>query len=146
MSTSDGIDTADWDLVHELVLCVVNAGDDEALADHHRGELLGYLDSLVAKYGELPSLLATRADFVEKVESEGLLIRAYELSVTAGDHKNGLLIGMSLVDLYTSALMSRQRAEEWLNRTRDHLRAGNEDDLDDFRSLEQAVRSLPPSG
>ena len=80
MVTSDGISDKDWDRVHELVVEIVNAGEGEE-GDQQTAELLGYLDRLEEKYGVLPSILATRADYVEDpLDSLAVLKRAYVLA------------------------------------------------------------------
>ena len=61
--TPDGISADDWDQVHELALAIVNAEEEVEGADH-RNRLLKYLRELRSKYGELPSILATEADYV----------------------------------------------------------------------------------
>ena len=76
--TSDGIETADWDRVHELALDIVNAslaGDDAAEA-RARTLLLSVLDEFDRKYGRKASLLATRADYVESSEDRELQLSA----------------------------------------------------------------------
>jgi hypothetical protein len=81
MATPDGITTEDWDRVHELALDVVNlsAEGDEAASDAAKLQLRELVDDLQEKYGPLPSLLATRADYVERVEDrEYWLTAAYE--------------------------------------------------------------------
>jgi hypothetical protein len=141
--TSDGISTADWDGVHERALNVVNARDDDALADHYRLELLEFLDSLDRKYGELPSLLATRADYVEDPrESERLLFRAYDRSLTIADEKNALLVALSLVSFYANELRLIKRAEEWLVRSEKHLSAAHAHDAHKYEELRDQLRSL----
>ena len=63
--------------------------DEPVEEQHHRTDLLNYLDELTAKYGELPSLLATRADYVEDpAESERLLLRAFEAATRIVDTLN----------------------------------------------------------
>jgi len=64
MTTADGISTEEWDIVHQLGVDIVNAtinatGQEE---DRCRARLFEYLDKLEAKYGELPSILATSLD------------------------------------------------------------------------------------
>src|SRR5262245_24361019 len=68
--TPDGIATEDWDRIHELALEVVNdsAEGDEAASDAASVRLRELLDQLQEKYGALPSLLATRADYVASPE------------------------------------------------------------------------------
>ena len=64
--TPDGISADDWRRVHELAVEVVNlsADDDGTASDEAAERLLDVLDDLQRKYGPLPSILATRADYV----------------------------------------------------------------------------------
>jgi hypothetical protein len=101
--TSDGIAAADWDRVHELALAIVNAEEDSSEEIACRTQLLNYLDALAEKYGELPGLLATRADYIDDTEeTERLLLRACDLAAQTGDTRNGCLISLSLAELYVS--------------------------------------------
>ena len=104
MTTSDGISTDDWDTVHELSLKIVNA-EAEAEANIYTRQLLQYLDELDAKYGGLPSILATRADYLadylmDRTEREALLIQAYILAEALNDTLNMKETEDSLAELY----------------------------------------------
>jgi hypothetical protein len=124
--TSDGIAATDWDRVHELALAVVNA-DDSLDEESHRRELLKYLDELTSKYGELPSLLATCADYIDdRVEAERLLLRAFEVAKSIDDTRNLCEISLSLADLYTSDRRRRVAARVWLDRARAHMSADDD--------------------
>jgi len=93
--------------------------DEPVEEQHHRTDLLNYLDELTAKYGELPSLLATRADYVEDpAESERLLLRAFEAATRIVDTLNLREIALSLADLYTTLRPRRVAARVWLDRAR----------------------------
>ena len=59
--TSDGISDDDWEIVHELAVAIVNAETDGQSA-RSTSRLLAFLDELEARYGSLPSILATRAE------------------------------------------------------------------------------------
>jgi len=65
--TPDGISEDDWDRVHQAACDIVNASaaGDEALCEHHHERLFEIIGELEAVYGRLPSLLATRADFMD---------------------------------------------------------------------------------
>jgi hypothetical protein len=69
MATFDGIGGEDRDVLHGLAVELVKAvdGDDEPAC---RAKLMQYLDRLEAKYGELPSILATRADHTQEAERD----------------------------------------------------------------------------
>ena len=86
----------DWERVQELALDLVNTSDvdDERI---YRRRLLDFLGDLRARYGELPSILATEADYVEDVHaSESLLLRAFDLAKQAGDVKPSRVRGRYL--------------------------------------------------
>ena len=122
--TSDGIETADWDRVHELALDIVNAslaGDDAAEAGA-RTLLLSVLDEFDRKYGRKASLLATRADYVESSEDrERLFLAAYEEAERIGDDTNRGLIAHSLAEFYLDEIKDAERGTTWLGLWRDHL-------------------------
>lgn len=118
MATSDGISMEDWDRVHELALAIVNAEDDSSEELVARKELLDYLDELHSKYGARPSLLATRADYLDDDVSGRLrlLEAAYALASEADDVRNQLLIATSLADLYVGELRDSVEGGQWLSR------------------------------
>jgi hypothetical protein len=113
--TSDGISQQDWDLVHELAVDVVNAADDDR--DQHRHHLLQYLDELEVRYGPRPSILATRADYLDDNDPlrEELLRNAHALAESIGDERNLLYVAESLVELYLEKKQLAQ-ADTWLGR------------------------------
>ena len=127
--TPDGIETTDWDQVHELALEVVNTsaeGDDTASTDASN-RLRALLDQLQEKYGPLPSLLATRADYVDRPEDrEYWLLAAYAQAVERGDSKNMALIADSLATFYIEEHPDRGQGARWLDTLAEHLRASGE--------------------
>jgi len=117
--TSDGISDADWSRVHDLALAVLNTlGQDETRA---RASLLAWLDRLDGKYGVKPSLLATRADYIESSEDrESLFRRAYQEAERIGDEPNQCLVAHSLAEFYIEARRFDDGAR-WLGTWRQHL-------------------------
>jgi hypothetical protein len=139
--TSDGISHQDWDRVHELALAIVNASD-AASEKKCRRKLFDYLDVLTTKYGELPSLLATRADYVEdRRVSESLLRQAFTNAVNLGDRKNCLYIALDLAEMYLEDFPSRPTASNWLTSAREFLNAGDKSDWERYRQLASAIES-----
>jgi hypothetical protein len=141
--TSDGISADDWDRVHGLALDVVNTDDgDESDASTER--LLAYLDDLEAKYGPLPSILATRADYVsEPRNSEMLLEQAYETACESGDHRNMLYIASSLAELQIESFGDVPQAQRWLTAMQEALRrGGGESDIREYEELCEALARL----
>src|SRR4051812_19878088 len=115
--TSDGIKTDDWDRVKDLACQVANAsshGDDEASA-RYTERLVMLLDEFQEKYGELPSILATKADYIDNTSDRlQLLRRAYELAEARQDKSNRVLIASSLAQIYVEELADLERGSVWL--------------------------------
>src|SRR5687768_7264811 len=120
MATSDGISTEDWDVVHAFAVEIVNAPDSEK--QHHRNQLLQYLDALGVKYGPLPSILATRADYLDDEDRarEELLLRAHALAEGLSDTDNIVYVTQTLAELYLDK-RDLTEANRWLSRMREYL-------------------------
>jgi hypothetical protein len=133
--TPDGITTEDWDRVHDLALEVANAsGDSDVVAsDNASLRLRALLDALQKKYGPLPTLLATRADYVDTGEErEYWLLAAYEQASIRSDVKNLVWVSSSLAALHLENLGDPVKGAQWLARLHEHLQAIP----DDSESLE----------
>ncbi len=143
MTTSDGISSEDWDLLHELALEVVNA-EPGAEEDLCRRRLLDYLDGLESKYGPLPSILATRADYlVDDIPGRlALFSRAYALAAEAGDARNQLHIASSLAVIYIEELEDAAEGSKWLARAKAHLGAGTDVDRREYARVDKSFRRL----
>jgi hypothetical protein len=136
--TPDGITTEDWDRIHQLALDVVNASadGDTSASDAASLRLREVLDELQEKYGPLPSLLATRADYVTGTEERDYgLTAAYEQAAARGDIKNLVWISSSLACLHLEDAADPARGKEWLTRLEGHLRVAP-----DESEAEEAVR------
>jgi hypothetical protein len=115
--TSDGISGEDWSDVHELAVQIVNhsAAEDHTAEARARKSLIAFLDRLDQKYGKRPSLLATRADYVESPsERERLLLRAFSEAERIKDSENRLLVAESLASLYLEELRNLDEGAKWL--------------------------------
>jgi hypothetical protein len=122
--TSDGISTEDWNEVHELAVEIVNhsAAEDPTAEARARASLIALLDRLEQKYGQRPSLLATRADYVESpTERERLLLRAFSEADRIKDNDNRLLVAESLASLYLEQLHNLDEGAKWLGVWRHEL-------------------------
>ena len=116
MGTTDGISSEEWNRVTELAFEIWHHIND-AEEERRRLELFAYLDALEMKYGPLPSILATRADFSSPDEignQEALLVRAYALAVERGDRANALAIAHSLANMYLWKLGKPLEGGTWL--------------------------------
>ena len=122
--TSDGISDEDWNDVHELAVEIVNhsAVDDHAAEGRARALLVELLDRLDQKYGKRPSLLATRADYVESPnERERLLLSAFSEAERIKDSGNRMLVAESLASLYLEELHNLDQGARWLGVWRHEL-------------------------
>lgn len=120
MGTPDGISDRDWDGVRERAAELIShSGDDDA--DVYRGRLLDYLKDLETRYGRLPSILATRADFTcDMDESEALLLEAFQVAERSADQQAMVHTAHSLAHLYVQDVWDRSKAAFWLRRL-EHL-------------------------
>jgi hypothetical protein len=141
--TPDGIRDEDWDRVHELAVEIVNAGEGDE-GDECTAELMSYLDRLEEKYGLLPSIVATRADYVaEPRESLALLEHAYELARERQDRKNMLYVASSLVSLQIDGFRNAEEAQKWLNALGEALKyTGDDSDIREHEKLTRALEQL----
>ena len=118
MATPDGISGEDWDFVHELALEMLehSVHEDEAGREDVRRRMLDYLDWLQTKYGSLPSIFATKADYVDDIgKQEELLLRAWDLAEERGDRLNAVEIAHSLAELYLEELKDCTLGARWLD-------------------------------
>lgn len=119
--TSDGISTKDWDRVKERAAKIATAvcSNKSAQAKKETKALLALLDQLQKRYGELPSVLATRADYVTSAsESLGLLKKAYAIAEKANDKANLTYITSSLAELYVVDRRDKKNGKRWLAKLR----------------------------
>lgn len=129
MATSDGISTEDWDVVHALSLKVVNA-EAESEENIYTQELLNYLDELERKYGVLPSILATRADYVTDMNERAAYLRqAYALAEATDDRINLREIAHSLAEFYIEDMEERSEGQIWLERFSNHIKTAGDKEL-----------------
>jgi hypothetical protein len=136
--TSDGISREDWAHVHQCAVDIANAAlaDDDGASQVRTRDLLRVLERLEHRYGALPSILATRADYIEDVPSR---LTLYEAACDAasehGDARNLVWIASSLAELYVDELREPLRGGQWLERLESHL--ANHDDPDERDVLER---------
>jgi hypothetical protein len=120
--TSDGIRSDDWDKIHACALDVVNASSaNDAEAGAHAAPFV-ILDELETKYGRRPSLLATRADFVESSQERARLFEeAYQEAQRISDLQNMEAIAHSLTEFYVEEMRGPEMGGIWLAQWREHV-------------------------
>ena len=131
MPTPDGISTEEWEEVHGLVLNIVNAETTDERA-RSQSRLFVFLDELEALYGALPSILATRADFVDDADVRlHLLSDAYFVAEANDDRTNMLYVSHSLAEFHLDERPNLDIAEQWLERMKNHLVGIDDQDMAD---------------
>lgn len=140
--TPDGISTDDWDRVQELAVGVVNLSGQEQYeaSDEAARELLEVLDELQERYGPLPSVLATRADYVtSSADREYWLLAAYREAENRKDRRNQTWISHSLAVHYVEGAEDEAEGLRWLTILESALQEFRdeeaEEDLARLRSL-----------
>ena len=142
--TSDGISSEDWDQIRALAAELLNATDEEE--DRVRHRLFERLRELAAKYGELPSILATEADYVvDPLESERLFLRAFELARARNDQANIREIALSLADLYATQLRSVTQASNWLEVASAYISPDSDIDRAEYDDIRETIDTLKKS-
>jgi hypothetical protein len=119
--TPDGIIRRDWSLVESLAIKLAQAicSEQKALERKYIQKLLLLLDKLESKYGTLPSILATRAEFAPKTTQRlSLLKRAYEEAKKLEDKTNMTLIASSVAETYLTELDDIEAGQKWLKKLR----------------------------
>jgi hypothetical protein len=120
--TSDGISDSDWDILSALAREVVEGVDRPEDDKSAEQRLLKFLDELEQKYGKRPSILATRADYIDDDrERATLLEEAYELARTMNDSLNRTLIASSLAQLFTEDIEDHKSGRRWVDELGDCL-------------------------
>ena len=94
-------------------------------------------------YGPLPSILATRADYLEDDDPvrEALLLRAHALAEAQSDAGNVVAVAQSLAELYLDK-GDLTEANRWLSRMRESLVARSNADYSDYEHLRAEYRKL----
>jgi hypothetical protein len=141
---TDGITTTDWDRIHQLSVDVMNA----AAADEERArarDLLRALDELEYRYGPVPTILATRGDYLEDAgEAITSLLRAWDGFSERGDRQNQFWVATSIVDRYVE-LNDAANASGWLEIAREHANPDSRYDRAELGWASGAVQRLMSS-
>ena len=104
MPTSDGISDAEWDVVRFHSESIVDADSNDIESGILVRRLLDELDKLKNKYGRLPSILGTEADYVDdEIAQLSLLKEAFVSASEMSDAANKVYIATSLVEFYLSS-------------------------------------------
>ncbi len=102
--------------------------DDAQAGVRATRELLAVLDELEKRYGSLPSILATRADYLEDPrQQEQVLREAHRLAQSRQDQRNLVWIASSLSALYVEVIRDQAQGQQWLDTLAAHLRISPDD-------------------
>lgn len=139
--TPDGISTEDWKKVVQVACSLTNAllREEAEPVLNCQSQLGEVLDELETRYGRLPSILATRADFSECPEEAMALLR--EALQLATDRLSIRLSLQSLLSLQLATGGPRESVAEnlaWLEKVTE----GDEDDRAQLAELREAFALL----
>jgi hypothetical protein len=140
--TSDGIAKSDWTRVEALAQEIAELAEDEDTSRRDAiRRLFGVLDELEQKYGSKPSLMATRADYLDEDGRATLLEKAFALASSIGDGANRTFISSSLAEFYADDLKDLERAKYWVDRLGESLKNHfDEQENATFARLSRALR------
>ena len=140
--TTDGISTEDWEVVKDFAAKIANAvcAEDNANSQRLTEDLLRYLERLETKYGRLPSIIATKADYTTELNQRvQLLKQAYALAKQSNDKVNMTLTASSLAQLFVEETLDLKTSSGGRSQVRLGKCATN------LRSEQQLIVShLPP--
>ena len=141
MTTTDGIQDNDWEEVMSLAAAVANQTGLSLDAGLERKRLMRALDKLEQKYGRLPSILSTRADYVDDANiSLSLLKEAYVTADEASDLKNKVIISSSIAEIYLDSFDNKSRADFWIKTLKRDLEKYSSDEYFNELYIELAQR------
>ncbi len=130
MPTSDGITDADWDVLKDIAWEMFHALQQDCDDSLLRQRLFVTLDRFERKYGRLPSLLITRADFTEDDDlPERLLKEAFVTAEELGDVEGQVSAIDSLARHYLSINREASLINFWLDRMEKLLEDLDDDDF-----------------
>lgn len=116
MPTPDGIADADWNEIEDLSREVAEAAisDDSFRYANAVNEMLKQLGVLQSRYGALPSILATMADYTEDDHNAiRLLENAFFVAEQRGDARNMTYISSSIAQRYFEDLSDFASGRIW---------------------------------
>lgn len=114
----------DWKKVEALAFAIADAvghgRSKEAVRLTRR--MLALLSELERKHGKHPSILATRADYVDSSKARlRLFLDAYSRAKRRGDRRNLWLIACSLAEYYIEEDRNPREGRRWLKSMKAHL-------------------------
>jgi hypothetical protein len=119
---SDGISDSDWDILSDLARKVVESVDRPEDNKSAEQRLLKFLDELEQKYGKRPSILATRAYYIDDDRERVLLLEeGYKLAAAMNDSFNRTLIASSLAQLFIEDMEDHKSGRIWVDELGDCL-------------------------
>lgn len=101
MTTSDGITDSDWESIIISAEEIAELTGREIDARFAQKKILSQLDRLEKKYGRLPTILSTKADYIDSTDERlSLLKEAYITADEIQDKKNKVFISGSIIEIY----------------------------------------------
>ena len=140
--TSDGISNEDWIVVQQYAADICNQSAEGLNSAFLEKKLVAFLGELEVKYGRLPSILSTLADYCDDVNlSLSLNKEAFVSASEISDFKNMSLISSILTELYLEEMIDMDKAKYWIGVLRECLNKFQDDDLmETFSELQKLTR------
>lgn len=145
-STSEGIPRNEWMLVEDLADKVLDANlsGDLVIELKYKEQMINLLDKLQTKYGELPSIYATKADYIDDIQQEVVLLKkGFDIANNLNDKKNRTLISGSLAQRYIEELRDKANGIIWINKIEDCLKEYyDKDEAEQCSELKKLLNNL----
>ncbi len=139
--TPDGIMKIDWKEIEDLAEKI--ALGDDFLIKQYTEEILNKLNALQNKYGDKPSILATKADYINNIEQEIILLKkAYEIAQSMEDRINLTLTSSALAQRYVEIKKDAKNGRIWLNEFKACLNDCNDEfEAEEYTRLDNLLRN-----
>ncbi|CEI78109.1 hypothetical protein F8135_23735 [Pseudomonas aeruginosa] len=148
MTTSDGITDSDWESIIISAEEIAELTGREIDARFAQKKILSQLDRLEKKYGRLPTILSTKADYIDSTDERlSLLKEAYITADEIQDKKNKVFISGSIIEIYLELPEKKSFAQYWLEKFESDLKDYPKDEylLDLHVQFNKKINQLNPS-
>jgi hypothetical protein len=116
MPTYDGIKDIHWNKVKSLAINITNVSGLDHNTAKFKMDLVNYLTELETVYGRLPSLLATKAEYIDDSKMQlALLKESYISACEINDSLNKTMISSTIAEFYLEYDYTKDKIQFWKN-------------------------------
>ena len=146
MPTRDGISEEDWAKVRAIAVDIANRAGHDLDTNMLENHLQECLDQLELKYGMLPSILATRADYADDpIESLTLYKAAYAKACEVDNKYEKTDISSSIAEMYIETIKDDVQGREWLGKLESNMKFYSDKDIKELHDKLSHKVKRPPS-